>query len=409
MDSIHNITCPNCDHQFDVEQALAGKIQQKLLEDLEVEKRKMNALMATKEAKLNEARAQFEEKRKNENEIFKQKLEQALKQKETLLEQNIHKEFEMKMKAQADELDLKRKQVLELKETEIQLEKMKTQLQEQEKEIELRFQKQMRQELLEKEEKIRKAEAEKTELQLREKDKMLADQKKLIEEMKRKSEQGSMQLQGEIQELAIEEFLISNFPFDIIEEIKKGARGGDCLQVVQTRESADCGKIYYESKRTKEFQPAWIEKFKSDIRRIGADIGVIVTQAYPKGMNRLGLVNGVWVCSFDEFKSLSHVLRDSIIKIHSVKNTQLNKGDKMEMLYSYLTSNEFKLHIEGIVEGFSQMQSDLQREKNAMQKLWNQREKQIQKVLLNTTSMYGSIKGLAGNAIGTIDSLELPE
>ena len=227
--------------------------------------------------------------------------------------------------------------------------------------------------------------------------------------MKRKSEQGSMQLQGEIQELAIEEYLMSNFPLDSIEEIKKGARGGDCVQIVQTRENANCGKIYYESKRTKEFQPAWIEKFKTDIRRIGADTGVIVTQAYPKGMDRMGLKNGIWICSFEEFKSLSHVLRDSIIKIDAVKSSQLNKGDKMEMLYEYLTSNEFKLQVEGIVEGFTQMQTDLQKEKNAMHKIWNQREKQIQKVLLNTTGMYGSIRGLAGSSVARIDSLELPE
>jgi len=225
--------------------------------------------------------------------------------------------------------------------------------------------------------------------------------------MKRKAEQGSMQSQGEIQELAIEEFLKHQFPLDVIDEIKKGARGGDCIQTVNTRVSANCGTIYYESKRTKDFQPNWVDKFKADITSKGADIGVIVTQAMPKDMERMGEKNGIWICSYSEFKGLAHVLRSSIIKIHEASAKEENKGEKMTMLYSYLTSNEFKLHMENIVEGFTQMQTDLQKEKNAMSRIWNQREKQIQKVLLSTTGMYGSIKGIAGNAIPDMQALEL--
>ncbi|MBT8232035.1 MAG: DUF2130 domain-containing protein [Bacteroidia bacterium] len=407
MDNIHNITCPNCQHQFDVEQALSGKIQQKLKADFEKEKIRLDQSIAAKEAALKAQTLAFEEKKKKENEIFKEKLSQAIGQKESELKKVIQGDFELKIKAQQEELERRTKQVMKLKDAEIELEKTKRLMQEQAKDIELKLQKQMQEEILAKEELIKKRVQESAELKLKEKDKMLEDQKKLIEEMKRKSEQGSMQLQGEVQELAIEEFLQTHFPFDLIEEIKKGARGGDCVQVVQTRDNANCGKIYYESKRTKEFQPAWIEKFKTDIRRIGADVGVLVTQAYPKNMTSMGQLNGIWICSFREFKSLCFVLRDSIIKIAGVKASNLNKGDKMELLYNYMTSNEFKLQVEGIVEGFTQMQNDLQKEKNAMQKIWNQREKQIQKVLHNTTGMYGSIKGLAGNAIGTIDSLEL--
>ncbi|NNL91568.1 MAG: DUF2130 domain-containing protein, partial [Saprospiraceae bacterium] len=383
MDNIHNITCPNCQHQFDVEQALSGKIQQKLKADFEKEKIRLDQSIAAKEAALKAQTLAFEEKKKKENEIFKEKLSQAIGQKESELKKVIQGDFELKIKAQQKELERRTKQVMKLKDAEIELEKTKRLMQEQAKDIELKLQKQMQEEILAKEELIKKRVQESAELKLKEKDKMLEDQKKLIEEMKRKSEQGSMQLQGEVQELAIEEFLQTHFPFDLIEEIKKGARGGDCVQVVQTRDNANCGKIYYESKRTKEFQPAWIEKFKTDIRRIGADVGVLVTQAYPKNMTSMGQLNGIWICSFREFKSLCFVLRDSIIKIAGVKASNLNKGDKMELLYNYMTSNEFKLQVEGIVEGFTQMQNDLQKEKNAMQKIWNQREKQIQKVLHN--------------------------
>lgn len=227
--------------------------------------------------------------------------------------------------------------------------------------------------------------------------------------MKRKQEQGSMQLQGEVQELGIEEWLTENFPLDEITEIKKGVRGADCLQVVHTRTSQNCGTIYYESKRTKTFQKSWIEKFKGDIREKSADIGVLVTDVFPKGMERVGLVEGIWVCSYDEFKGLCVVLRKNIIQLSTAISAQENKGEKMVMLYDFLTSNESQLQIEAIFEGFTQMQSDLISEKRSIRGHWKKREKQIQKVLLNTNHMYSSFKGIAGSAIRPIKILELPK
>jgi hypothetical protein len=225
--------------------------------------------------------------------------------------------------------------------------------------------------------------------------------------MKRKQEQGSMQLQGEVQELAIEEFLASQFPLDNIEEIKKGARGGDCLQTVNTRQLQNCGTIYYESKRTKDFQPKWIEKFKADIRDKGADIGVLVTEVMPSDLERMGMKDGIWICDYNEFKGLSAVLRQSIIQLSTALGSQENKGDKMNMLYDFLTGNTFRMQVEAIVEGFTQMKSDLESEKRSMQRIWKQRDKQIEKVITNTIDMYGSIKGIAGNAIQTVKALEL--
>lgn len=216
-----------------------------------------------------------------------------------------------------------------------------------------------------------------------------------------------MQTQGEVQELAIEEWLAEKFPLDTIQEIKKGERGADCIQIVHTRARQNCGSIYYESKRTKHFQASWIEKFKADIQDRGANIGVLVTEAMPQDMRRLGLMEGIWVCSFEEFKGLCTVLRESVIHISTAVITQENKGDKMGMLYDYLTGKEFQLQIEAIVEGFTQMKSDLESEQRAMRSIWKKREKQIEKVLLNTTGMYGSIKGIAGNAFHSIPALEL--
>lgn len=409
MNTIDKITCPNCSFNFDVEEVLSSKIKEKLIQDFKTEKERWIEDINRSKKALEEQQKSFEEKKKRENEIFKQKLEEALESRKGELRKNMDEEYLGKINLQKEELERKTKQLNALKDKEIELERMRMKMEEQEKEIELRLFKKMQEEMQTKEETIRKRMEEAMQLKLLEKEKMLEQQKKLIEEMKRKSEQGSMQLQGEVQELAIEDYLASQFPLDEIEEIRKGQRGGDCIQVVHTRKKRNCGRIYYESKRTKEFQNSWIEKFKNDIRDKGADLAVLVTQAYPKDFERMGQLNGIWICSFEEFKSLCYVLRDSIIRLDMLKSSQENKGEKMHMLYDYLTSNEFKMQVEGIVEGFTQMQNDLQKEKNAMQRIWNQREKQIQKVLLNTSSLYGSIQGLAGNSIGKIDSLEMPE
>lgn len=256
-------------------------------------------------------------------------------------------------------------------------------------------------------EKIKRLAEDKHELKMKELQKQLEDQKKLTEEMKRKQEQGSMQLQGEVMELAIEEWLQHQFPLDSIQEIKKGANGADCIQTVNSREQINCGTIYYESKRTKSFQPAWIEKFKNDIRDKGANIGVLVTEVMPSDMDRMGMKEGIWICSFEEFKGLCAVLRQSIIQWSSILQNQENKGDKIDLLYRFLTSNEFHLQMEGIVEGFTQMKKDLENEKNAFKRIWKQREKQIEKVTDNSVNLYASIKGIGGSAIQSIPALEL--
>ncbi|MNS63399.1 hypothetical protein D3C72_964900 [compost metagenome] len=305
------------------------------------------------------------------------------------------------------ELSEKSEKIRELNKMEGEIAKLQREKLEMKDAIQAEAEKQLNAQLALEREKIRKQEDDKNELKFKELQKQLEEQKKLTEEMKRKQEQGSMQLQGEVMELAIEEWLANNFPLDSIDEIKKGANGADCLQVVNTREHQNCGSIYYESKRTKAFQPSWIEKFKNDIRTKRANIGVLVTEVMPSGMDRMGMRDGIWICTYEEFKGLSAVLRQSLIQINQAVQAQENKGDKMSMLYDFLTSNEFRLQIEGIVEGFTQMQSDLDSEKRAMQRIWKQREKQIEKVVHNTLGMYGSIRGIAGNAVQSVKALEL--
>jgi hypothetical protein len=217
-----------------------------------------------------------------------------------------------------------------------------------------------------------------------------------------------MQLQGEVQELALEDLLSRTYPFDTIEEVPKGVRGADAIQIVINSNQHKCGLIVYESKRTKNFANDWIDKLKQDQIICKADLAVIVTETYPVDMDRFGEKNGVWICSFYEVKSLSFVLREMLIKINSVKLSQENKGDKMELLYNYLTSNEFVQNIKRIVENYEGMINQLNSEKKSMHKIWAEREKQIWVVQENISALFGSIKGIAGKSLQT-DLLQLPD
>ncbi len=227
--------------------------------------------------------------------------------------------------------------------------------------------------------------------------------------MKRKAEQGSMQMQGEVLELALEDFLRNQYPFDIIEEVPKGTKGADVIQTVVNSLQQVCGKIIYESKRTKTFSETWIEKLKDDQREQGALISVIITEVLPKDIETFGRKDGVWICNFSNVKNLTFILREMIIREHSIRASEENKGDKMELLYKYLTSDEFGNRVEAIVESFSGLKSDIEKEKRSMNAIWKEREKKLEKVITNTIDMYGSIKGIGGNAIAPVQSLSLPE
>lgn len=405
------IKCPNCDTSIDVNNILTQQISEDLRKEYESKLKTTAEEYSKRESAFAKEKSDFILQKEKQEEIFASKLSEAKKASE--------KELQIKIKAQLEteqnekfaelqkELSEKSLKVIEFSKLESKFAKLEREKLELKDTLEAEAEKSFNEKILVERERIQKLEKDKSELREKELLKQIEDQKKLTEEMKRKQEQGSMQLQGEVLELAIEEYLASHFPLDMIDEIKKGANGADCLQIVNTREHQNCGTIYYESKRTKSFQPAWIEKFKNDIRDKKANIGVLVTEVLPIGMERMGLMEGIWICTFDEFKGLCNVLRQSIIQLNQAVETQENKGDKMEMLYGFLTSNEFRLQIEGIVEGFSQMQSDLIKEKNSMQRIWKQREKQIDKVVNNTINMYGSIRGIAGNAVQPVKLLEI--
>ena len=412
MNHSAQIKCPNCGHDIDVQDILAHQLEDQIKQEYQAKLLSAQKQLDDQQETLKRAREEFEQKKKQENDLFQERLEKQLREERKAIEEKLKSKLSEEqaesMQALQKELNEKSEQVKELNRAKVEMEKLKREKEELKEAIEAEAQRKLNETLQEEKEKIKKTEEERNELRIRELQKQLDDQKKLTEEMKRKQDQGSMQLQGEVQELAIEEWLSVHFPLDTIDEIKKGQRGGDCIQTVNTHARENCGTIYYESKRTKAFQPAWIEKFRTDMREHNATIGVLVTDVLPPGMERMGQRDGIWICTFNEFKGLCFVLRETVIQLSQALQSQENKGEKMVMLYDYLTSNEFRMQIEAIVEGFSQMHIDLEKEKKAIMNSWKRREKQIEKVLLNTVHMHGSIKGIAGNAIQSIKNLEMP-
>ena len=379
------IKCPNCGHEFEPTESIREEVQKEL-------RSKMTEWQKQQQQKLDQQLTDEKKKIQEETEhLVRKSIAADFENKLRLLEQN-NKENEEKLKqARQQQLDILKKE---------------QELKNKEQELELSLQKKLQEERSKLSEEIRKLEeqriaAKETEYQLRlkELEKQLEDQKKSTDEMKRKLEQGSMQLQGEVQELMLEELLRTSFAFDSIEEVGKGVKGADCVQIVRNQFGQECGKIIYESKRTKEFSNEWIEKLKADMRSQNADVAVIVTQAMPKDLNQFAQKDGVWICSFAEVKALAAVLRDGILKLAAASKSNENKGDKMHMLYDYLTSNEFAEQWKAIREGFMSMKLSIQKERDAMEKLWKQREKQLEKVLLNAAHIKGSVEGIAGTDV----------
>lgn len=404
------VKCPHCGNKFSPEEAIQHELRTQLEKEFEMK--------LDENSKMLEERIRFQENEKYQYQL--KRLEEDRKSKALRLRQLEEKflsveERELQIKEREERIDHEMKKKLLEREKIIREQADKSALDKALLEVREREQKlardretmdlMLKKRVVEETEKARDEERMKSaELQ-----KKLDDQSKLINEMKRRTEQGSMQTQGEVQELAIEEYLQTTFPRDVIEEISKGKRGGDCVHIVRDHYENECGRILYESKRTKHFSYEWISKIKDDMRLKQADLGVIVTEAFPEGMTRFGEMEGIWICTFIEFKALSLLFRHNLSRVGEVLAAQENKGDKMQMIYSYVTSNEFRQKLEAAFESYTDMQEDLTREKVLFTSQWAKREKKLLRAMETLVSLYGDVRGIAGGAIQEIKALELPE
>ena len=371
------ITCPNCGHSFELNESIKTEVEKEL-------RGKM---------------VDWQKRKEEEFENQKTAVETATRKKAT-------EEFTVKLKMLEEESRAKTVQLQDVEKKQLELLRERSALEEKQKNFELELEKRFLEKRKELEDNTVRREQELFDLKVKEYKLQMEQQQKLIEELKRKSEQGSMQLHGESQEVLLEEILKEQFPFDLIEEVGKGVEGADCIQTIRNNTGHICGKIIYESKRTKGWHNSWLDKLKADMRNSGSDVAILVTQAFPKDMDRFGEKDGIWICNFSEVGGVALLLRNGILRIYETRKGQENRGEKMQLLYNYLTGVEFRGQVEAIVEGFMAMKTSVARERIQMEKIWKEREKQLEKVLLSTSGLYGSVKGIAGASVGDIPLLE---
>jgi hypothetical protein len=388
----NKITCVKCGHTFGVGEVLNNQLEQ--------EKQKFRVAFDNRIAQLEEKH------RKDTEEAVAQKLAEERKNLDGMLREQIQKDFQQRLSLLNAELETKRKETSDMQKIVFENEKLKHDMQQQRLQIEMEVQRKKNEEMEQALKQIKESVANEYEMKMKDKDFQINKMKEQIAEVNRKAEQGSMQMQGEVQELALEEMLRNFFPHDLIQEVPKGVKGADSIQVVRNFSGQVCGKIVYESKRTKNFEPKWIEKLKHDMRELGASVAVLVTEAMPADMDKFGSKDGIWICSYAEVKSLSFVLRDSLLKIQTVLDSQENREDKLGLLYNYITGDEFRNRLEAVAEGFRNVKETINKERIFMEKMWAEREKQMEKAMSSTVKVFGSVRGIVGSGMGDLKMLE---
>lgn len=401
------VTCPSCHTEIEITEIMRSQLTAEIRKEMEADVRAKRHEIENAAREVEEQKQLLETTRTEIDARIRSGVEAQKKQ---LLEGAI-------TKARADlavELQVRDEHVAELQKQLKVSHSNELELRKRERELELRteqLQLEVSRQLDEERDTIRNQAREQFEeqhhLKDAEKEKQINDLRKQIDELKRKAEQGSQQLQGEVQELALEDMLASTFPVDTIDPVGKGVHGGDAVQRVFDPTGLNCGGILWESKRTKNWSNCWLAKARDDQRAVRAGCVVIVSEALPDGIRTFGVREGVWVCSWSCVAGLATALRAGLIEVAKSKLAVQGQHQKMELVYSYLAGREFQHRIEGVVEAFVTMQSDLDAEKRSVQRLWSKREKQLQRALANTAGFYGDLQGIIGASFPTIEGLTM--
>ncbi len=442
------IKCPQCGFEIPISEALNAQIRAELEQGLrtehesrlqravaEAEQRARRSLdveladlreqvgekekkaeeAATRELELRKRARELEEQQKTLAERVRRELEEAFRKDEaerirtatTQVEARVREQSALELKQLQADLATQRQKARQAQEAELALRKEKTALEERARELDLEVARKVDAEKQRLEEGIRKNIGEEQGLKLKEKEKQIEDLRKALEDAKRRSELGSQELQGEVLELDIQAALEREFPQDRIDPVPKGMRGADIVQRVRNERLQDCGIIVWETKNTKLWQPAWLDKLKQDQRTVGAAVAVLVSVALPEGIEGFGRIDGIWVTGIKTWPALASALREQLTQVAFVRAASEGKNEKMELLYQYLAGDEFSQRVEAIVEAFEAMQGQIRKERRAMEKHWAEREKQLQRVIGSTSGMYGALQGIVGGSLPAIPALEL--
>lgn len=378
------------------------ELQNKLahVESQELERRKKERALKEREEALERERSELEAKLSARLDAERQRLVDDAKRKAA-------EEHAAELKDRDEELRELNDRLTEARNAELELRKRERELKAQAEELELTLNRRLNEERDKLRESTLKQAAEEHQLRDAEKDKKIADLIKQLDEMKRKAEQGSQQAQGEVLETVLEDLLQQSFPGDRIEEVPKGVAGGDVIQRVVSQVGVDCGSILWETKRTKRWSDGWLVKLRQDQRDAKASAAIIVSTVLPDGVDNFAQMGGVWVCSWACAVHVATALRTGLLEVGKVRQALDGQHGKMEAVYDYLASTEFRNRVSGIVEAFITMKSDLESERRAFQRHWAKREKQIEQAVICTAGMYGDFQGIIGNSLPEIEGMRL--
>ncbi len=412
------ITCPNCKTEIRLTESLAAPLIAATRKQFEDQLSQKDAEVAKREEGIREKEKLIIEAKRN---LDEQVADQVASQLKTERAQVIAEESKKAKLASAAELDAKARELSEMQEVlkvrdeklaeaqkaQAELIKKQRELDDAKRELELTVEKRVQDGLNEVRLLAKNQAEEEQKFKVMEKEQTIAAMQKQIEDLKRRAEQGSQQLQGEVQELELENLLRAKFPFDAIEPVAKGEFGGDLLQKVVSQGGQASGTILWEAKRTKNWSDGWLVKLREDQRTAKAEIAVIVSQVLPKGVESFDVVDGVWVTHPRAALPVATILRHSLLQVNMARQVSEGQQTKTEMVYQYLTGPRFKQRVEAIVEAFSTMQEDLDRERKVIMKQWAKREEQIERVMSATVGMYGDLQGIAGKSLQEIEGLDM--
>jgi hypothetical protein len=401
------ITCPSCGHEFEMSDALTGRLREHLKEELLKDVKRREARIKEKTKALKAQEAQVAKSQEAIDEEIEAKLKERLSEAEKKAAKKLERQYGDQLKELQTDLEEKNAAIKTFREKELELRKEQRKLKEAAESLELDVARKVDEERKKIREEVSKRTAEDHRLKDLEKDKLIQDLQTALEDMKRKAEQGSMETQGEVLEQDFEAQLKGFFVHDEIQPVPKGIKGADLVQTVCTPVGVECGILLWETKNTKAWSNNWIPKLKDDMTEIRASIAILVSVVLPAGIKRFGQVDGVWVSDPLCAIPLAAALREQLEAISRERTASTGKSEKMEALYQYLAGVEFKQKIEGIIEAFTSMQDQLNKERRAMEKHWKQREKQIERVVKNTAGLYGDMQGIIGGQIPAIPALEL--
>jgi hypothetical protein len=411
------VSCPNCKAVIRLTESLAAPLIAATRQQYEQQLLQKDEEVATREhAVLEKEKQVADTKRKIDMQIADQVSEQLKAERSRVVAEEARK---AKM-ASVAELDAKSRELVELQDilkvrneklaeaqsAQAEFIKKQRDLDDAKRELDLTVETRVQNGLNEVRLSAKREAEESLKLKVMEKDQTIASMQQKIEELKQKAEQGSQQLQGEVQEVDLENLLRAKFPFDSIVPVPKGEFGGDALQHVNTTNGQPCGSILWESKRTKNWSDGWLSKLRDDQRTAKAEISVLVSHVLPKGIESFDVIDGVWVTSPRAALPVATVLRHTLLQVSMARQIGEGQLTKTEMVYEYLTGPRFRHRVEAIVEAFSSMKEDLDRERKAIMKQWAKREEQIERVMGATIGMYGDLQGIAGKSLQEIEGLE---